>query len=312
MADVIRKINASLDKVRVLNNNFAAGAVINGIDVSASGVVYAVDWENDVVYKIFEDGRLLGVLEGKLGLAGDVLSDTINGGSGLDARFNRPSGVCVDRTDTLYISDRGNFKVKRATNNGKVQILAGSTQGDAISDVGSNVKFEIIMSGVCVDQAGIVYLADSGNHKIKKIWPNGRTVSLAGNGAGFGNGQGRQAQFALPLDVAVDAAGVVYVADFLNNRIRKITTDGVVTTLAGTGVAGLVDGNGLTAQFNHPARVAVDPSGRFVYVLDTGNNAVRRVTADGKTTTFMHYNSPAGAGDITVDNTGFLYLLENL
>jgi len=312
MADVIRKINASLDNVRVLTKNLPANAVISGIDVSASGVVYAVDWQNDVVYKIFEDGRVLGVLEGKLGLAGNALSDTINGGSGLDARFDMPSGVCVDRTDTIYVSDRNNFQVKRATNNGKVQILAGSTPGDEISDDGSKVKFNTMMAGVCVDQAGIVYLADALNFKIKKIWPNGRTVSLAGSVPGFANGKGAQAQFLVPYDVAVDAAGVVYVADAYNHRIRKITTDGMVTTLSGNGTPGLVDGDGLTAQFNVPAKLALDPSGRFLYILDLGNSAVRRVTADGKTTTLMHYNLPLGVGDITVDNTGFLYILENV
>jgi DNA-binding beta-propeller fold protein YncE len=312
MADVIRKINASLDNVRVLTRNLPASAVISGIDVSANGTVYAMDWENHVVYKIYENGKVEGVLAGRLGLSGDVLTDTINGNSGLDARFNRPFGVCVDRSNNIYVVDRANFKIKRLSAEGRVMCLAGSTVGDTYSDDGAQVQFGVMMGGICVDNAGIVYLADHMNHKIKKIFPSGRTVGLAGNTMGFNNDFDGRALFMYPLDVAVDAAGVVYVADTGNNRIRKITTSGNVYTLAGNGTAGLVDGNGLEAQFSNPTRVALDPSGRFLYVLDTGNQCVRKVTADGKTTTFMPYSTLAGVGDITVDNTGFLYLLENI
>jgi len=313
MADVIRKINASLDNFRVLTRNLDVNAQVTGLEVSANGTVYAADWFNNVIYKIFENGRVDGVLAGKLGVSGDVLSETINGKSGLDARFWRPFGICVDRSDNIWVVDRGNWKIKRLSNNGRVMNLAGSSAGDAISDDGTQVKFGLFMGGVCVDNAEVIYVADSSNNKIKKVWPNGRTVSLAGSGVGgFANGVGNAASFDVPLDVAVDAAGVVYVADRNNNRIRKITTNGVVTTLAGNGTAGLVDGNGNEAQFNMPSRLALDPSGRFLYVLDYGNSAVRRVSADGKTTTLMPYTVNAGVGDIAVDNTGFLYLLENL
>jgi len=313
MADVIRKINASLDKVRVLTRNLNVNAQITGLDVSANGTVYAADWFNNVIYKIFESGKVEGVLAGKIGVSGDVLTETINGKSGLDARFWRPFGICVDRSDNIWAVDRDNWKIKRLSNNGRVMSLAGSTAGDVINDDGSEVKFGAYMGGVCVDNAEIVYVADSSNNKVKKVWPNGKTVSLAGSGvAGFANGVGNAAQFNVPLDVAVDAAGVVYVADRDNNRIRKIATNGAVTTLAGNGTAGLVDGNGLEAQFNQPSRLALDPSGRFLYVLDFGNKAVRRVAADGKTTTLMPYDVIAGVGDVAVDNTGFLYLLENL
>lgn len=311
MADVIRKINASLDNVRVLTRSLDANANVTGIDVSANGTVYAMDWFNHVVYKIYENGKVEGVLAGRLGLDGDVLSETINGQSGLDARFYRPFGVCVDRSDNIYVVDRGNHKIKKLSSNGRVMCLAGSVAGDAVSDDGSQAQFAVFMGGITVDNAGIVYLADFSNHKIKKIFPSGRTVTLAGSTMGFNNGFDGRAQFNYPLDVAVDAAGVVYVADSGNHRIRKITPDGNVYTLAG-GSSGFVDGNGMDAQFSNPCRLALDPSGRFLYVLDVGNQAVRRVTASGETTTFMSYSTLSGVGDLTVDNTGFLYLLENI
>lgn len=310
MADVIRKINASLDNFRVLTRNLDAAAVVSGIDVSANGTVYAADWENHVVYKIYENGKVDGVLAGKLGVSGDVISDTINNESGLDARFNRPFGICVDRSNNIYLSDRNNFKIKKMTAEGKVQILAGSVSGDQINDVGSEVKFGTLMGGLAVDNAGVVYLADTANHKIKKIYPSGRTTSLAGSTAGFANALGSDAKFNSPLDVAVDAQGVVYVADVNNHRIRKITPDGTVTTLAGS-TAGYANGNGIDAKFTNPARLALDPSGRLLYVLDYGNLKVRRVATDGTTTTFGDYSVSSGVGDITVDNTGFIYLLED-
>jgi len=312
MADVIRKINASTNNFRVLTRNLPTNAVLGGIDVSANGTVYAADFENHVVYKIFESGRVEGVMAGKLGVSGDILASTTNGGQGTDARFYRPFGICVDRSDNIYLVDRLNYKVKRLSNNGRVRILAGgSSSGDVVDDNGDNVRFSALLSGICVDNAGVVYVADTANHKIKKIYPSGRTTSLAGSTAGFANGLGSNAQFNAPFDVAVDAQGVVYVADLNNNRIRKITPDGTVTTLAGQTASGYVNGNGIDARFDAPSRLALDPSGRVLYVLDYNNGKVRRIDQDGTVTTFMDYSTSSGPGDITVDNTGFVYLMED-
>ena len=139
---------------------------------------------------------------------------------------------------------------------------------------------------MAVDSSGTVYVADSGNNRIRKITPadriEDRVVStFAGSTEGFADGIGTEAQFDLPFGVAVDSSGNVYVADIANHRIRKITPAGVVSTFVGTGSAGHADGTGTEAQFNYPNGGAVDSSGN-VYVADYGNNRIRKITPADK------------------------------
>jgi hypothetical protein len=146
---------------------------------------------------------------------------------------------------------------------------------------------------VAVDAGGNLYVADSGNNLIRKISPGGVVTTLAGSvvgtssgaNGGSADGLGAAAQFNFPNGLAVDAAGNVYVADFVNETIRQITPAGNVTTLAGTaGVTGNTDGTGSAARFNGPTGIAVDAAGN-VYVADTENHAVRKITLAGVVTT---------------------------
>jgi sugar lactone lactonase YvrE len=321
MADRIRKVNVQNGTVHVLAlSSFAASASIQGIDAALDGTVYAADFYNDVVYKVFADGRINGTLAGVLNSTGDVESSgvkTIDGNElgGKNAKFNAPYGVCVDNSGNIFVADSVNNKIKRVSASGRVKILAGSTQGDVCSDIGTSAKFYTPI-GVCVDAAGIIYVADSANNKIKKIWPSGKVTSLAGDinrNSGFYNGVGMAVRFNAPKDVAVDGTGNVYVADSGNNCIRKITPAGTVSILAGgnsgAGTAGFVNGNGIQARFNNPIRLAMDPSFQFLYVLDIGNHAVRRVELGGKTATVVHVNGTTG--DICVDKSGILYIAES-
>lgn len=321
MVDRIRKINTTTSEIHAIirtGNQLPSTSALQGIAVSANGTVYAVDSVNHVLYRIFEDGSVDGVQIGDLGTSGDVSTSGLEGSDGLDARVDTPYGVAVDRSDNAYIADWGNDKIRRI-NHGRSQTFAGTgTAGDAVNDNGLLAQFTN-PRGVAVDAAGVVYVADTGNHKIKKIWPSGKTVTLAGSTQGFANGQGTSAQFDTPVDLAVDATGKIYVADQGNNRIRRIDVDGNVTTMAGYSATGLVDGQGNEARFSSAlGSIAIEPNSRTIWILDRGNQIagipgnIRRMTENGNVTTYSTWQSgtAGNAATIAVDNSGFLYFLE--
>ena len=219
----------------------------------------------------------------------------------------------------MYVADTANNRIRKITPAGAVTILAG-TSGGFLDATGTAAQFNN-PNGVAVDTAGNVYVADTTNNRIRKITAAGVVTTLAGSTAGFLDATGTAAQFNNPNGVAVDTAGNVYVADTTNNRIRKITAAGVVTTLAGQASAGTTDATGNAAQFNDPRAVAVDTAGK-VYVADTTNNRIRKITAAGVVTTVAgstagfldatgnaaQFNNPNG---IAVDVNGNLYVGDN-
>ena len=203
--------------------------------------------------------------------------------------------------------------------------LAGiATLAGTVNGTGTAAAFNS-PAGVAVDGSGNVYVADTGNSVIRKITSAGVVTTFAGNIAGPGskNGTGTAAEFNLPYGVAVDASGNVYVADSGNSMIRKITSAGVVTTLAGTaGLSGATNGTGTAARFNFPQGVAVDASGN-VYVADSDNSVIRKITAGGVVTTLAGTAGLAGATnatgvaarfnvpqDVAVDASGTLYVAD--
>ena len=162
-----------------------------------------------------------------------------------------------------------------------VVTLAGSSTSGYADGVGTYAQFNYPY-GVAVDSSGNVYVADSENSRIRFITPSGTVTTLAGNGtSGFLDGVGTYAQFNRPRGVAVDSSGNVYVADTNNHRIRLITPNGTVTTLAGSGSNLYADGVGTNAKFSSPSDVAVDSSGN-VYVADQYNFRIRFITPSGK------------------------------
>ncbi|TWJ04655.1 NHL repeat-containing protein [Mucilaginibacter frigoritolerans] len=292
------------------------------VAVDAAGNVYVADYGNDMIRKITPGGKVST-------LAGSGVQGSVNG-TGEAASFNRPSGVAVDANGNVYVADAGNSLIREVSAAGVVTTVAGGDTTGAANGPGASATFNY-PTGVALDAAGNLYVADAGNNLIRLISngtvsifagsltdttlnfnnPTGVAVDLnnnvyvagylnndilkinqagliatfAGSGSpGSTNGQGTNASFYYPSSVATDAAGNVYVADEVNNLIRKITPNGTVTTLAGNGTAGAADSTGTAASFNGPAGIAVDATGN-VYVADANNNLIRKITAAGVVTT---------------------------
>jgi len=242
-------------------------------------------------------------------------------GVGTSASFYNPFGVALDANGTAYVADASNSRIRKITSARIVTTLAGSGNLAFADGAGASASF-FYPYGVAVDASGTVYVADTSNHRIRKITSAGVVTTLAGSGsAAFVDGIGTSASFNNPTGIAVDASGAVYVADQSNNRIRTVTSAGVVTTLAGSGSAAFVDGIGTSASFNNPSGVAVDANGT-VYVADYFNNRIRTVTSAGVVTTLAGSGSAAfadGAGTsasfntpsgVAVDSSGTVYVAD--
>lgn len=234
-------------------------------------------------------------------------------GAGLSAQFNNPQGIAVDASGKIYLADSYNNRIRTVTAAGVAGTFAGNgTLGYA---EGSALSAEFYgPNGMAVDASGNVYVADFGNNVIRKITAGGVVSTFAGNGtAGFVNGTGTSSEFNNPAGITVDASGNIYVADYGNNSIRKITSAGVVTTLAGFKTGGYINATGTAAAFKNPNGVAVDASGN-VYVADKGNSAIRKITSAGVVTTLAGgptqselVNYPAG---IAIDKQGNIYIAD--
>ena len=195
-------------------------------------------------------------------------------GTGTAAKFNWPEGLAVDTGGTVYAADRFNHRIRKITPAGVVSTFAGSGTSGFADGTGTAAQFSS-PTGVVVDTGGTVYIADMGNNRIRKITPAGVVSTFAGSGtSGFADGTGTAAQFYYPQGIAIDNAGTLYVADAYNHRVRKVTSSGVVTTLAGIGTAGIDDGPVASAKLTYPGSIAVDSTGA-VYV--TSDQGIRKI-----------------------------------
>src|SRR5215469_14359820 len=262
-----------------------------GLAVDSAGNVYVADGSsnegasNDTIRKITPAGDVSTFA----GSAGQAVSDD---GGGAAARFNNPMGVAVDASGNVYVADELNSTIRKVTPAGEVTTFAGiAGQPGSADGTGSSARFRF-PRGVAVGPSGNVYVADTSNHTIRQITPGGVVTTLAGDGqAGFADGVGTAAKFNFPGGVAVDADENIFVADSNNNRIRLVTSAGIVTTLAGSGVPGSTDGTGTGATFSFPTGLAVglDPSTsqKYVYVADSRSQTIRRVNAAGVVETIV-------------------------
>jgi hypothetical protein len=227
-------------------------------------------------------------------VAGSDSAGLVNG-LGTVARFNHPFGITVDAAGNVYIADQGNSVIRKMTPSALVTTFAGMAGIQGSANGADTAASFYKPFGVATDAAGNVYVADAGNNQIRIITPAGLVSTFAGTGAaGAANGKDT-ATFNSPLGVAVDGSGNVYVADYGNNLIRKITPAGVVSILAGTGATGADNGAGNLATFNLPEGLAVDAAGN-VYVADNGNDLIRKITPEGVVSTFAGSGGAGSAG----------------
>jgi sugar lactone lactonase YvrE len=243
-------------------------------------------------------------------LAGLAGSSGSTDGTGSAARFDTPEGVAVDTAGNVFVADTNNHTIRKVTNAGVVTTLAGFAGSSGSTDAtGSAARFYRPTS-VCVDSSGNIFVADSYNYTIRKITSAGVVTTLAGlvNSGGSADGTGSAARFELPHGVCVDSSGNIFVADSFNHTIRKVTSAGVVTTLAGTaGSFGSTDGTGSAARFNEPHGVAVDTAGN-VFVADTGNSTIRKITSAGVVTTLATALSLYLPYGVAVDTAGNVFV----
>ncbi len=261
------------------------GALLNspiGVAVDAAGYVYIADHANHRIRRIATDGTIetfAGM--GVAGYSGD-------GGPATEAQLDHPTSVAVDTAGNVYVADSENHSIRRIGAGGAIETIAGTGVagygGDGGPATGARLNFPF---GVAVGADGRVYVADTGNNRVRRIDTDGTIETFAGTGeSGFGgdDGAATAARLDQPAGLAVDAAGNVYVADWGNHRVRWLGTGGTIGTFAGTGESGF-GGDGFggdggpasQARLFNPSGVAVDPAGQ-VYIADTGNNRVRSLS----------------------------------
>ena len=265
-----------------------------GIAIDASGNLYIADENNWVIRRI--SGGIISTVAGtgKPGFSGD-------GGQATKAMLGGPQGVAVDASGNLYIADTGNQRIRYVNSSGIITTIAGTGANGFSGDGGAATAATFSNpAGVALDASGNVYVADEFNNRIRRFAVGGAISTFAGTTTYNGDGGPSTKASVEPWSVAVDSSGNLYIADRLEQRVRKVTPSGTITTLAGTGQAGGGGDNGPAnlAALNTPNGVAVDSAGN-VYIADAGNNKIRRVdAATGIITTF------AGTGNCCYAGTG--------
>ncbi len=263
-----------------------------GLAIDDNGNVYIADNANHAIRKLSSSG-IVTTLAGRAGQPGSA------NGTGTNAFFNNPSGIALAGNGTIYVCDTGNNTIRSISTNGAVTTLAGlAGQSGTTNGTGNHARFNSPL-GIAVDQGGTIYVADSGNHTIRKITPAGVVTTLAGSPAVWGNadGDGGAALFNCPVGVVVDGSGNLFVSDANNYTIRKITSAGTVSTWAGlAGVEGMADGVGAAARFGKPAELKLDQNNNL-YVVDSFNCVIRKITTNAVVTTVTGSPGVGGALD---------------
>jgi uncharacterized protein (TIGR03437 family) len=281
-----------------------------GVTADSSGNIYIAEYGTNRIRKLDTSGNITTAIgDGNQGFAGD-------GGPQNKVEMSGPTAVAVDGSGNVYFADSRNNRVRKLAG-GNVATIIGNGLMSYSGDGGAATKAQLnAPGGVTVDTAGNIYIADTSNNVVRKVGANGNITNFAGNGSAGSNGDGgaaTSAQLNGPEDLAVDGSGNVFIADTLNNKVRKVAASGAISTF------------GSSATLNLPFGVTTDAAGN-VYVAEFGGNRVRKISADGGTVTTIAGNGTAGySGDggdptaamlngpkgVAVDSVGNIYIADS-
>ena len=263
------------------------------IVVATNGDYFVADSRNHAIRKVTTNG-VVTTFAGKLGISGSANA------TGTNATFNTPSGLAIDGSGNLLVSDTGNNVIRKISSAGAVTTLAGVAGSSGFLDGANGSALFNSPLGIAVSSSGVVFVTDSGNHCLRKI-SDSTVTTFAGRPQVWGSadGMGTNALFNAPCGLAFDAGGNLFVSDANNDTIRKTTPNGLVTTFAGAaGQDGATDGDLRSTRFRSPASLAFDKKGNL-FVADSFNQTVREISSNGIVSTVCGEAGIAG----TVDGT---------
>jgi sugar lactone lactonase YvrE len=269
----------------------------NGLATDNVGNLYIADTNNNRIRKVDTSGIITTIAgNGTIGFGGD-------GGMAVAANLSAPNEVAIDGVGNLYIADTNNNRIRKIDGGGVITTVAGSGTTGFGGDGGLAVNASLnTPSGIAIDSGGNLYIADTNNSRIREVNGTGIISTIAGNGTSGFNGDGGPAiaaSLSIPVEIALDSAGNLYITDANNNRIRKVDNSGIISTVAGNGTVGFGGdgGNAVNANLNFPNGIATDSTGN-VYIADTNNNRIREVNNSGV------INTIAGNGGVSSELLG--------
>ena len=268
--------------------------LVEGVTADGSGNVYFADIASNCVRKITGGVITTVAGTGTQGFSGD-------GGAAISAQLFHPQGVAIDGNGNLYIVDTGNYRIRKVTPAGIISTIAGNGTNGSSGDGAAATSAQLLPTAIAVDGVGNLYIGDANHERIRMVTLAGTISTIAGNGtAGFtgDGGAATSAELNEPQGVAVDPTGNVYIADFVNHRIRKVTPAGVISTFAGNGTVGSGgDGGAATsAALQSPLGVFADNQGNL-YLADATGSRIREVNTSGIISTVAGTGTQGFGGD---------------